>query len=38
VEDYFAALRPAVTEETAADELAAGLNRLRAAIDALTPR
>lgn len=38
VEQCFAELRPAVTAEPAAGELAAGLTRLRAAIDALAPR
>jgi hypothetical protein len=41
VEDAFAKLRPAVTDPAAADpaaELAAGLTRLRAVIDALDAR
>ena len=38
VEHCFAALRPKVDTEPAAEELAAGLTRLRAAIDALAPR
>ena len=38
VERCFAALEPALSAEPAAGELAAGLTRLRAAIDALAPR
>jgi CheY-like chemotaxis protein len=38
VEDCFAALRPRLDDEPHAEQLAAGLTRLRDAIDALAPR